>query len=194
MNMYVLIKRSKKPISTVVSKGYYGVPVKILQIPIFNNNDDVVAVLSTIKDVEKEIGIEKTSSTVYNSVSKLSGGAQEIASKSQKLTAFVECLSTFSTEIYNKVLDMNDILQVMKNIARQSNLLALNAAIEAARAGDAGKGFSVVAEEIGKLAATSKKLTGNVKRSIDSMIKSIEEIACQISEISASGETQAATT
>ncbi|WP_180277975.1 methyl-accepting chemotaxis protein [Clostridium sp. LS] len=194
MDIYDLIKRSKKSISTIVSKGYYGVPVKMLQIPIFNDNDDVVAVLSSMKDVEEEIEIEKTSSNVYNSVLELSGGVEEIASKAQQLTAFVECISTFSTETYNKVLDMNDILQVMNNIARQSNLLALNAAIEAARAGDAGKGFGVVAKEMGKLAATSKKSTENVKKSIDSMIKSIEDIACQISEISSSSETQAATT
>jgi len=193
MDIYDLIKRSKKSISTIVSKGYGGVPVKILQIPIFNDNDDVVAVLSSMKDVEKEIEIEKTSSTVYNSVLELSGGVQEIASKSQQLTAFVECISTFSTEAYNKVLDMNDILQVMKNIARQSNLLALNAAIEAARAGDFGKGFSVVSKEMGKLAILSKESAENVTAYLDSMIKSIEAISCQISEVGTSIEEQATT-
>ncbi|WP_315072676.1 methyl-accepting chemotaxis protein [uncultured Clostridium sp.] len=193
MDIYDLIRRSKKSISTIVSKGYGGVPVKILQIPIFNDNDDVVAVLSSMKDVEKEIEIGKTSSTVYNSVLELLGGVQEIASKSQQLTAFVECISTFSTETYNKVLDMDDILQVMKNIARQSNLLALNAEIEAARAGDFGRGFSVVSKEMGKLAILSKESAENVTTSLDSMIKSIEAISFKISEVGTSIEEQATT-
>lgn len=115
-------------------------------------------------------------------------GVKEIASKSQQLTAFVECISTFSAEAYNKVLDMNDILQVMKNIARQSNYLALNAAIETARAGDSGRGFSVVSKEMGKLAILSKESAENVTASLDSMIKSIEAISCPILEVSTSIE------
>jgi len=144
------------------------------------------------KDLQKETA--EIFLTLYDSVSKLSGEIQEIASTSHRLTTFVEGISAFSGETYNKVLDMDDILQVMKNIARQSNLLALNAAIEAARAGDFGRGFSVVAKEMGKLATLSKESTENVNTSLDSMIKSIEAIACQISEISTSIETQTTAT
>lgn len=145
------------------------------------------------KNLQKE-EIEEIFSTVYNSVSKLSREIEEIASTSHQLTTFVEGISAFSGETYNKVLDMDDILQVMKNIARQSNLLALNAAIEAARAGDFGRGFSVVAKEMGKLATLSKESAENINTSLDSMIKSIEAIACQISEVSTSIEAQATAT
>ncbi|RII35501.1 hypothetical protein D2A34_09960 [Clostridium chromiireducens] len=143
------------------------------------------------KDLHRDI--EEKFLTVYDSVSKLSGEIGEIASTSHRLTTFVEGISAFGAETYNKVLDMDDILQVMKNIARQSNLLALNAAIEAARAGDSGRGFSVVSKEMGKLAIQSKESAENVSTSLDYMIKSIEAIACQILEISTSIEAQATT-
>ena len=66
--------------------------------------------------------------------------------------------------------------EMIQSIATQTNLLALNAAIEAARAGDAGKGFSVVADEIRKLAEQSNLFTGEIKQVIDEL-KSKSEIA-----------------
>jgi methyl-accepting chemotaxis protein len=70
-------------------------------------------------------------------------------------------------------------ISVVEWIARQTNLLALNAAIEAARAGDHGKGFSVVAEEVGRLAAGSR----SAARDIAAVVRSSHEVAERSGEL-----------
>lgn len=74
-------------------------------------------------------------------------------------------------ELARKFSKVNEVVQLITNIASQTNLLALNAAIEAARAGEQGKGFTVVAGEIRKLAEMTKKST----KDISNLIGSIED-------------------
>jgi len=108
-------------------------------------------------------------------------------------------LSHHSGESLEKVKSTDDVLQFIRGISAQTNILGLNASIEAARAGAQGRGFSVVADEIRKLAVESLKsveiiagtlrnirdVSGNVNAEVETIGKFAEQQAKAVGELTA---------
>ncbi len=88
----------------------------------------------------------------------------------------IKTLETHSTKI-------SDIVGTINSISEETELLSLNASIEAARAGEHGRGFAIVAESIGKLAAESTSATTNIEKIIEELCSDIEDTVFNVEEV-----------
>lgn len=127
---------------------------------------------------------QSTSSQASDGRDQARSAVQAINTATQEITASTGLVRDLAVQ----VRDIGKVLDVIRGIAEQTNLLALNAAIEAARAGEQGRGFAVVADEVRALAARTQASTGE----IESMIHAVQDRAD--SAVDAMGKSQALVT
>ncbi|MCR5527020.1 MAG: hypothetical protein K6F39_06525 [Lachnospiraceae bacterium] len=128
--------------------------------------------------------ISSTAGASANSASEIRSQAEAIradaSEKKENVTAKMAILSQSlekSISDAEKTEKINELTETILNISSQTNLLALNASIEAARAGQAGKGFAIVASEIGVLAADSRKTAAKIKDISSSVTDAVQSLS-----------------
>ena len=106
---------------------------------------------------------------IAHSVEQISTQAARSAHIARQASDETKAIIVTVEQLVASVGQINNVSNLIRDVAAQTNLLALNATIEAARAGDAGRGFAVVAQEVKSLAGQTEKATGDITRQISSI-------------------------
>jgi hypothetical protein len=188
--------QEKRPVNSEIFNEQYNIHVRMMVAPVFDEKDKekvigsfglslprVLAVrLQTMSDnLTKEL--EQSAAVIQE----LAASASEISASQQQLHDNVKNILLLSEEI-------NNILAFIKQIADETKMLGLNAAIEAARAGDVGRGFGVVAEEIRKLSDDSRETVSKIRVLTDNIQVTVDEAQKNSDMTLRNSENQAAAT
>lgn len=154
----------------------YGPPIRVLAGPYFDHDTkEVVGVINILRPKQAELSLKDMSVNLERQLSEVLITVQEVAAASSTIHTNEQEVNMEIEKITELAKQIVQISNLIKSIADSTKMLGLNASIESARAGAAGRGFSVVATEINKLSEQSKNTVLKIKNLTDDIIAKVEE-------------------
>lgn len=184
--------RSQQDLDVEVGKEVLGIPYRAFVTPIFDDNGKIVGSVGITTSTDKHKRLMEFSETFASSIEEITATIGGFTESIQNLSQSQESIVRYTNESHENINKTTEIIKFIDDMASQTNLLGLNASIEAARAGNEGRGFSVVANEIRKLARNSKESAQKIKDVLSLVNNSSFKISGEIENNSNSIQQQAA--
>lgn len=185
--------RNNEVVIDDVPPEFFGLPFTGSAAPIVHNGE-VIGALAMQLQKQNEKQLRAISDQILQSLEEANDRVASITNSSENLVNISDTLLVQSTQATEEVKNTDEVLNFIKRVADQTNLLGLNASIEAARAGDKGLGFAIVAEEIRKLSLETVSSTEKIRQTLTNIQNSVNEITASIQEVVSVGHEQAAST
>ncbi|AET69957.1 methyl-accepting chemotaxis protein [Desulfosporosinus orientis DSM 765] len=177
-----------------VTKDLFGVPFVGIALPIFEGSK-IAGCIAIACSLEHYDNLLNTGQEILDAVVKISSSAHNLSGATEELAATIHSMDDETEEVSKEMTRTNELTQQIKKISKQSNILGINAAIEASRAGEYGRGFAIVSEEVRKLAtdtdASTQAIESNVQE-VQSSVGLLIEAIKQLTEVTESHATEVA--
>ena len=175
--------RTRKHAAKNMDASLYGIPVRIYGYPIFDENRRVIGSVGIARNIETWTGLNKSAEELLVSSDEVGNIINQFLQIASQLNNDSVMLQTKADEINTKFQKTNQILESIKSISSQTRLIGLNAAIEAARIGEVGRGFGVVANEIRKLSGNSNDASVEIEKTLKELQIDLQRITEEVTSI-----------
>ena len=171
--------KKKEKIRFDVPEAVFGIPVRTAAMPVIVDGEVEGTLVMAISKAKQRDTVD-LANNLSESLEVLSNSASEITKRFEEIESANRGIEQYIGEFNAKSKKTDEIIDFVMGIANKTNLLGLNAAIEAARVGEAGRGFGIVASEVRNLSSNTKQSAEDIKSVLDDIKLSIAEIERKI--------------
>ncbi|WP_408956011.1 methyl-accepting chemotaxis protein [Natroniella sp. ANB-PHB2] len=165
----------------------FGIPYISIANPILNESGEIIGGITFNQSVDKKEELLNIANELLNFTGVVNQQVEQIAVETKDVVDNSNNLTDIADIAKERVDNTDEIINIIKDIAKQIKLIGMNASIKANKVGIEGKGFAVIAQEIQKLATNTSEATTNIEEilmQIATIIGSLDRVAKQIDQIS----------
>lgn len=186
------IYKKKKTFTTIYNREIFGMNLKVIMIPAINDKGEAVGYIALARNIEEFTKVKQSTEELKCALLETNSTVSEITNSAVQLSEKLNTMIENTKDTERLITESSEAVTLIESISKQSNLLGLNAAIESSRAGEYGKGFSVVAGEMRKLASNSGESSKKISAALAEMSNSMKIIIETINELGQIATNQAA--
>jgi len=170
--------RTGAPVTETYDEKRFGVAYVVSGVPVREADGDIRGVLMRVRFVQSTAFIEEAFQPLRRIVRVIAEKTGNLSAQSEELSNINRNIGTYAAQVASAGDEISSVTNLVSEIAGNTHLLGLNAAIQAARAGEYGRGFMVVAEEIRKMSEKTKEATKTTSKQLEE----VQERVLRLSE------------
>lgn len=172
--------KKKEVIDVIIPKEVFGFPVRTIAIPVFDEMGEIAGTMVVSASIDKINRLTELTGSVSEALTAINQKTKEMQEGFVQINKENEKIAVSLEQTKEDYKRTDDIFGFVNSVIRQTNFLGLNASIEAARAGQAGQGFAVVASKITSLSNSTKKSLIEIDEVLGTIQTSIADILARV--------------